>query len=260
MPEKVTAPKIRAMKGQRIVAVTAYDAPSAAIADEAGVDIVLVGDSVGNVSIGYGSTIPVSMEEMLHHTAAAARGCRRALLVADMPFGSYQTSAETAIANGIALVKAGAEAVKLEGVYKDAISGLTAAGVPVMGHVGFTPQSVNLFGGYRVQGKGKQADFVSDQAMGIAEAGAFAIVIEMVPAAVARSITQRVPVPTIGIGAGLDCDGEVQVFHDLLGILDGEPYKHTKRYLNFRDQAIEALRNYSEDVRNCRFPTEDNSF
>ncbi|MFN8138379.1 MAG: 3-methyl-2-oxobutanoate hydroxymethyltransferase [Fimbriimonadales bacterium] len=260
MSDKITAPKIRGMKGQRIVAVTAYDAPSARIADLAGVDIVLVGDSVGNTVIGYDSTISVSMEEMLHHTSAASRGCSRALLVADMPFGSYQSSPSQAVDNGIALMKAGAEAVKLEGDYSEAIAALVKAGVPVMGHVGFTPQSLHKFGGYRVQGRGQQAEAVLHDAQAICDAGVFSFVVEMVPAVVAAQLTKECPAPTIGIGAGKECDGEVQVFHDLLGIAEGEPYKHTRRYMEFHSAAVQALGKYAADVRNCQFPSDENAF
>jgi 3-methyl-2-oxobutanoate hydroxymethyltransferase len=260
MAEKITAPKIRAMKGGRIVCVTAYDAPSARIADDAGVDVVLVGDSVGNVVLGYENTLPVTLGEMLHHVRAAAKGAKRALLVADLPFGTFQASADDAIRAGIELVKAGAEAVKLEGPYTDAISGLVRAGVPVMGHVGMTPQSVNVFGGFKVQGRGQQADAVLSASQAIAHAGAFAIVLEVVPGDVAARITEQVTIPTIGIGAGSECDGEVQVFHDILGLSPEEPYKHSKRFLNAYQEMRDAIGRYADDVRNCRFPTDENTF
>jgi len=257
---KITAPKIRSMKGQRIVCVTAYDYPTALVADAAGVDVVLVGDSLGNVVLGYPNTLPVSLEEMIHHTSAAARGCENALLVADMPFGSYQASVSDAVSSAIELVKAGAEAVKLEGPYTEAIEEIVRAGIPVMGHVGMTPQSVNAFGGFRVQGRGNQADAVSAAAKAVANAGAFSMVLEMIPAVVAKRITDEVPVPTIGIGAGSDCDGEVQVLHDILGLLPGEMFKHTKRYSEGRDLMVNAVKQYADDVRNCKFPTDDNTF
>ncbi|KAA0228231.1 MAG: 3-methyl-2-oxobutanoate hydroxymethyltransferase [Armatimonadetes bacterium] len=260
MSEKVTAPSIRGMKGQRIVCVTAYDAPSARVADEAGVDLVLVGDSVGNVLLGYDSTLPVSLEEMIHHTKAARAGCKRALLVSDMPFGTYQTSPEDAVRSACALVRAGAEAVKLEGAFVDAIAAIVATGIPVMGHVGMTPQSVNAFGGYRVQGRGKQAELVVEAARKVADAGAFCIVLEVIPAVVAERITSEIAVPTIGIGAGPHCDGEVQVFHDIMGLSPGEPYKHTRRFLNGATMMVEAMRQYADAVRSGTFPDEENTF
>jgi 3-methyl-2-oxobutanoate hydroxymethyltransferase len=261
MSERVTAPKIRAMKGkQKIVCLTAYDQPSAAIADAAGVDLILVGDSVGNVVLGYENTLPVSLDDMIHHTRAAAKGTKNALLVADMPFGSYQASAEDAVRSGIALIKAGAEAVKLEGDYVDAIQALVKAGIPVMGHVGMTPQSVNVFGGFKVQGRGKQADAVLEAAKRIEAAGAFSIVLEMIPAVVADKITRELSIPTIGIGAGPDCDGEVQVFHDIMGLHPGDPYKHTRRFLNAYEAMTLAAVEYAKAVREGTFPTKDNSF
>jgi 3-methyl-2-oxobutanoate hydroxymethyltransferase len=256
----MTAPAIRAMKGGRIVAVTAYDAPTAKMADDAGVDIVLVGDSLGNTVLGFESTIPVSLEQMAHHTAAAARACKRAMLVADMPFGSYQSSVSQGVDGAVTLIKAGAQAVKLEGAYIETISALIKAGIPVMGHVGFTPQSVNKFGGYRVQGRGKHAETLIADAKAIADAGAFSIVVELIPASVAARLTKEVEAPIIGIGAGLECDGEVQVLSDVLGLAPGEPFKHTKRYANLYDAAVEALRKYADEVRSCRFPTDENSF
>lgn len=260
MTEKITVPKIRSMKGGRIVCVTAYEAPSARIADASGVDLILVGDSVGNVVLGYKNTLPVTLEEMIHHVKAARRGCSRALLAADMPFGTFQVSVEETIRSGIELIKAGAEAVKLEGAYTEAIEGLVRAGIPVMGHIGMTPQSVNAFGGYRVQGKGEKAERLLNEANLIEEAGAFCIVLEMVPAKLAERITHEISIPTIGIGAGPHCDGEIQVFHDLLGFAPGEPYKHTRRYLESWKLCTEALKQYASDVRTKRFPTEENSF
>lgn len=261
MPDKVTAPKIRAMKGkEKIVCLTAYDYPSAAIVDAAGVDVILVGDSAGNVVLGYKNTLPVSLEEMILCVRASSAGCENALLVADMPFGSYQASVEDAVRSGIAFVKAGAEAVKLEGNYADAIRALVKAGIPVMGHVGMTPQSVNVFGGFKVQGRGKQADAVLEAAKRIEDAGAFSIVLEMIPAVVADKITREISIPTIGIGAGPDCDGEIQVFHDIMGLHPGEPYKHTRRFLNAYEAMTLAAVEYAKEVREGTFPTKDNSF
>ncbi|RMG25766.1 MAG: 3-methyl-2-oxobutanoate hydroxymethyltransferase [Armatimonadetes bacterium] len=248
------------MKGGRIVCVTAYDAPSASMADEAGVDLILVGDSVGNVVLGYEDTLPVTMEQMLHHVAAARRGCKRALLVADMPFGSFQVGTDEAVANGIALVKAGADAVKLEGPWEDAIRRLVQAGVPVLGHVGMTPQSHHVFGGFKVQGRGEAGESVLDAAKRIERSGAFAVVLELVPAELAKKITAALTIPTIGIGAGPHCDGEVQVFHDLLGLLPGEPFRHTRRFLDGRTKMVEALKAYASAVRDGSFPTDENAF
>lgn len=259
MTEKITAPKIRSLKGGRIVCITAYDAPSALLADEAGVDLILVGDSVGNTTLGYANTLPVSLEDMLHHTRAARAGCSRALLVGDLPFGSYQTSVETAVESAVALVKAGADAVKLEGVYADAIAAIHKAGIPVMGHVGMTPQSVNAFGGFRVQGRGAGADRVLADARAVEDAGCFAVVLEVIPADLAGRITSALAIPTIGIGAGPACDGEVQVWHDLLGI-SPETFKHAKRFAEVGSVMRSAIEAYVSAVRNREFPSEDNSF
>lgn len=239
--------------------VTVYDAPSAHMADAAGVDVVLVGDSVGNAVLGYPNTLPVTMEDMVHHTKAAAAGCERALLVADLPFGSYQGSPFQAIDSAVALVKAGAEAVKLEGSYAEAIEGIVRAGIPVMGHVGMTPQSVNAFGGFRVQGRGDRADLVEQAAKAVEAAGVFSIVLEVIPGVVSKRVTGAVAVPTIGIGAGSDCDGEIQVWHDVLGIT-GETFKHAKAFLDGKNLITEALRSYAEAVRNRSFPGEENTF
>jgi 3-methyl-2-oxobutanoate hydroxymethyltransferase len=260
MQEKVTVPRIRSMKGGRIVCVTAYDAPSAELADSAGVDLILVGDSVGNVVLGYPSTLPVTLTDMIHHTSAVRRGCRRALLAADMPFGSYQPSPEKAVESAVALIQAGAEAVKLEGDFCEAIRLLTKSGIPVMGHIGMTPQSVHQFGGYRVQGRGKQSQALVDLACRIEDAGAFCLVLELVPAVVGEEITEKLAIPTIGIGAGIHCDGEIQVFHDILGLTPGPPFKHTRRFVEGREVLLSALKEYAEAVRERRFPTEENSF
>lgn len=261
MSERMTAPKIQSMKErrQRIVAVTAYDACFGALADEAGADIILVGDSVGNVMLGYDTTIPVSLEQMIHHTAAASKGVKRALLVADLPFGSYQESPAQAVRSSVALMKAGAHAVKLEGDYVEAIQAIVHAGIPVMGHLGMTPQSVHRFGGFRVQGRGSQACLILDAAKSLESAGAFSLVLELIPAEVAADVTAQVAIPTIGIGAGPDCDGEVQVLHDLLG-LSGGPFKHAKAYLDGRRLVSEALQSYVAEVRKREFPGPENSF
>lgn len=239
--------------------MTAYDAPSARMADAAGVDVVLVGDSVGNAVLGYANTLPVTLEQMAHHTKAAAAGCEWALLVSDLPFGSYQSSPSQAVDSAVVLVQAGAEAVKLEGSYTEAIEAIVRAGIPVMGHVGMTPQSVNAFGGFRVQGRGDRAELVVQAANAVEEAGVFSMVLEVIPGVVAKRITETVSVPTIGIGAGPDCDGEIQVWHDVLG-LSAERFKHAKRFLDGGDLMTEALKNYAEAVRGREFPSEENTF
>lgn len=260
MSDKVTAPRIRGMKarGEKVVCVTAYDAPMARLADEAGVDLVLVGDSVGDVVLGYTSTVPVTLEEMIHHTRAVRRGMSRALLVADLPFGTYQASPEQAMNSAVALMKAGAEAVKLEGT-SDAVPMLIEAGIPVMGHVGLTPQSVNRFGGHKVQGRGEDAELVLKAAKKLDEQGAFSIVLELVPASLAAQITEALSIPTVGIGAGVGCDGQIQVLHDVLGLSE-RTFKHAKPYMRGRDLVLESLQTYASEVRSGAFPEEQNSF
>lgn len=258
--QKVTAPRIRAMKArdEKVVCLTAYDATSGAIADAAGVDVILVGDSLGNVVLGLETTLPVSLEDMVHHTSATRRGVKRALLVADMPFGSYQSSVAAAVDAAVVLVKAGAEAVKLEGAYTEQIKAIVKAGIPVMAHVGMTPQSVNNFGGFRIQGRGEDAHAVIQAAQDVDKAGAFAIVLELIPADLAKEITAMVSCPTIGIGAGVDCDGQVQVFHDILGLTDMR-LKHVKIYCEGRELFEKAVALYSREVRCAVFPTPEQS-
>lgn len=261
MSDRVTAPQIMAMKaeGRRIVCVTAYDATAGKIADDSGVDLILVGDSLGNTVFGHSTTLPVTLDQVIHHTQATRNGVERALLVADLPFGSYQVSPEQAVESSIALVKAGADAVKLEGAYSEAISSIRKAGIPVMGHVGMTPQSVNAFGGFRVQGKGKDGELVLQAARQVDEAGAFAIVLELIPATLAKTVTSSVSCATIGIGAGPDCDGEIQVFHDVVG-LSARVFRHSKRYTNSRLAQTRALRRYTQEVREREFPGKEQSF
>ena len=261
MSEKVTAPGLKRMRdsGEKIVCLTAYDFPSAVIADEAGVDLVLVGDSVGNVVQGHATTIPVELEEICYHVKIVRRGISRALLVADLPFGSYNVSTEQAIESSIRLMKAGADAVKLEGDYGDAIRGIVKAGIPVMGHVGFTPQSVNNFGGAKVQGRGDGADAIVAHAKSIEAAGAFGIVLELIPAALAEQITNALSIPTIGIGAGIQCSGEIQVWHDIMG-LSTKQHKHTRFYFSGRSAMIDAANAYTQDVKSGTFPGPENSF
>jgi len=255
MSAKMTAPAVRAMKQQRaqVVCVTAYDYPSARIADEAGVDVILVGDSVGNVVLGFANTLPVTLEMMVHHVAAVARAHPQALLVADLPFGSYQCGTDAAVQSAVALVRAGAEAVKLEGPYIAEIEGMIQAGIPVMGHVGMTPQSYHNFGGFRVQGKGDTGDAILSAAKTIEAAGAFAIVLELIPDSLAYRITEELTIPTIGIGAGPGCDGQIQVFHDAMGLDQNTP-KHAKRYADARSLLLEGLKLYVEEVREKQFP------
>lgn len=261
MADKVTAPRLRAMrtKGERIVCVTAYDAVFGALADEAGVDVVLVGDSVGNVLLGYEDTIPVTLEEMVHHTRATARGVRYALLVADLPLGAYGSSVGQAVDSAVALAKAGAKAVKLEGVFPEEIAAITRIGIPVMGHVGMTPQSTNAFGGFRVQGRGEAGESVIADAKAVEAAGAIAIVLELVPAELASRITDALSCPTIGIGAGVGCSGQIQVVHDVLG-LSPQPLRHAKRFVSGHDCLLDGLRAYTQEVREGTFPGQEHSF
>jgi 3-methyl-2-oxobutanoate hydroxymethyltransferase len=258
---KTTARHVRSLKGERpIVCVTAYDAPGAAIADAAQVDVILVGDSVGNTVLGMRDTVGVTLDQMLYHTAAVRRGCENALLVADMPFGSYQASVDEAVRSAVALAKAGAEAVKLEGPYEQQIAAIVRAGLPVMGHVGMTPQSVNAFGGFRVQGReAEEAERILADARVVEEAGAFAVVLELIPIDLARRATRELAIPTIGIGAGPGCDGQIQVFHDLVGLGEGH-FRHAKRYVEGRELFVAALRAYADEVRAGTFPTEEHGF
>lgn len=258
----MTVPKFRSLKGKRkLVCLTAYDEPTGRLADSGGVDLILVGDSLGNVVLGYENTLPVTMDEMLHHVRAARRGIRTALLVADMPFGSFQGSVDNTVDNACALMKAGAEAVKLEGgsAVAPAIERLVSVGVPVMGHVGMTPQSVHSYGGFRVQGRGNQADLVAVEARRVADAGAFSLVIEMTPANVAARITSALSVPTIGIGAGVQCDGQIQVFHDLFGLGTFLP-KHARTMFDAGAGIREGVRKYAELVESGGFPSDEESF
>ncbi len=264
MSEKVTVRTLRQMKTrhERIVAITAYDYPSAALADSAGVDVVLVGDSVGNTVLGYDTTLPVRLEEIEHHLRAVRRGLKRALLVADMPFLTYGVSVSESVQNAGRLMQAGAEAVKVEGATEpvlEAIRAMVGIGIPVMAHLGLTPQSIHQFGGYRVQGRGEQARALLQSAQAVQSAGAFAVVLEVIPASLAQQITETLEIPTIGIGAGVHCDGEIQVWHDLLG-LNPQTFKHAKRYANLHEVIQGALRAYAREVRERKFPTEEHSF
>jgi 3-methyl-2-oxobutanoate hydroxymethyltransferase len=251
-------------RGEPIVMVTAYDYPSGRIADAAGIDVVLVGDSAAMTVLGNDSTVPATMEEMLMLTRAAARGAERPLVVADMPFGSFQVSDEEAVRNGIRFVKeAGADAVKLEGAgptLSRALA-LVGAGIPVMGHVGLTPQSATMLGGFRAQGRtAEKARALLQDARALEVAGCFTIVLEAVPAQVAARITESLTVPTIGIGSGRGCDGQVLVFHDLLGLYDGKAPRFVKRYANLADETRAALERYAADVRSGAFPGDEHTY
>ena len=250
---------------EKLVVVTAYDALFGRLVDESGVDVVLVGDSLGNVVLGLDSTVPVTLDQMIHHARAVRRGVTRALLVVDMPFLTYQVSPQQAIANsGRVLQETEAQAVKLEGGSADvanAVRAVTSVGIPVMGHLGFTPQSVHALGGFRVQGRdADDAERLVAEARRLEEAGAFAIVLELIPAALAARITEAVAVPTIGIGAGTACDGQVLVLPDLLGLNDRFAPKFLKRYATLADDVRAAVGRYRDDVRAGRYPDVDHSF
>lgn len=266
-PEKVTVPSLRASKGrgERLVCLTAYDYPTARIVDEAGTDIILVGDSLGNVVLGYDSTVPVTLEEMLHHTRAVRRGVERALLVADMPYGTYHTGPDDAVRAALRLVKeGGAEAVKLEGgrARVETVRRLVAAEIPVMGHLGLTPQSLNKLGSYRLQAKtADAARALVEDARALEEAGVFAVVLEVVPREIAREVTAALRVPTIGIGAGADCDAQILVTHDLLGLsFSKSSPRFVRQYVNLRDAMNEAFQAYADDVRSGAFPSDEHSY
>ena len=257
-PKRVTVPAVKAMKRvQRVGMLTAYDFPTAKIADAAGTDIILVGDSLGMVVLGYPDTLSVTVDEMLHHTRAVARGTQRALVVGDMPYLSYHISLEESVRNAGEFIRAGAQAVKIEGGKAQRIKTIEAildAEIPVMGHIGLTPQSVNVVGGFKLQGKhADDAKRLIDEAVALDGAGCFSIVLECVPEELAALITERVSVPTIGIGAGPSCDGQVLVFHDLLSLYDGHTPKFVRRYASIGDEMLNAIAKYLEDVRSGRF-------
>jgi 3-methyl-2-oxobutanoate hydroxymethyltransferase len=262
---KVTVRTFREMKerGQKIVSTTAYDFPSAVVADQAGIDLLLVGDSVGMVVLGYDSTIPVTMAEMSHHVRAVARATPRALLAADLPFNSYQASPVDAVRNSGRLLKRGAEAVKLEGGRRmlPQIEAILHADIPVLGHLGLTPQSVHQFGGYRVQARGREAaDALLEDAIALERAGCFALVLEGIPSELGAEVTRALRIPTIGIGAGPDCDGQVLVLHDLIGLTFGKPARFVRRYADVAGTVREALRAFGDDVRAGRYPNAAESY
>lgn len=251
-------------KGEKLSMLTAYDYSTAKLEDESGINGILVGDSLGNVVLGYEDTVSVTMEDMIHHGAAVARGAKNALVVVDMPFMSYEASVEEAVRNAGRLMKEGrAGAVKLEGGVRVAeqIRAIVKAGIPVMGHIGLTPQSINVFGGFKVQGKSEEAAraLLAD-AKAVEEAGAFAVVIEAVPAALAQMITDAVSIPTIGIGAGAGCDGQILVYQDMLGMFSDFTPKFVKRYANVGEVMREAFANYAAEVASGAFPTEEHTY
>jgi 3-methyl-2-oxobutanoate hydroxymethyltransferase len=262
---RVTVPALRRMRkaGEKISMLTVYDYPFARIFDAAGIDVLLVGDSVGTCVQGHETTLPVTLGEMVYHTRMVARAVRRALVVGDMPFGSYQTSAGQAVDSACALVKEGAQAVKLEGGARmaDRIAAIVAADVPVMGHIGLTPQSVHRMGGFRVQGRGSEGhDEILRDALAVQEAGAFSVVLEGIPKELGAEITASLEIPTLGIGAGIGCDGQVLVMHDLLGLTDGWTPRFLKRYAAMAEEARDAVRRFGDDVRAGRYPADEHSF
>ncbi|MDQ1444180.1 MAG: 3-methyl-2-oxobutanoate hydroxymethyltransferase [Acidimicrobiaceae bacterium] len=264
MAQKMTAPAVRARKGtDPLVMVTAYDAPGARMADEAGVDVILVGDSLAMVVLGYEDTLQVTTEDMAHHIAAVARAKPRCMVVGDLPWMSYHVSVGDTVRNAAALVRAGAQAVKLEGGAKRVpmVSAIVDAEIPVMGHIGLTPQSVHAMGGFKVQGKSVDAAaLLVEDALALEAAGVFSLVLEGVPDEVARMVTAAVSVPTIGIGAGPWCDGQVLVFHDVLGIEDRIVPKFVRRYASLRADGVAALAAFADDVRARRFPSDAESY
>lgn len=263
---RVTIRDLREMKrrGEKIPMITAYDYTAAQLVERAGIPLILVGDSLGQVMLGYDSTVPVSMDDMVHHVKAAVRGTERAHVVGDMPFLSYHAADSDAVRNAGRLLKeGGAQSVKLEGGQERAetVSRLALSGIPVMGHIGLTPQAVNQLGGYRVQGKSlKDAVRLMEDARALEEAGAYALVLECVPAPLARMISERVEIPTIGIGAGAGCDGQVQVFHDLMGLYSDFKPKHARRYAELGDTIVGATADYMRDVQAGAFPTDAESY
>jgi 3-methyl-2-oxobutanoate hydroxymethyltransferase len=263
---KVTTATVRDMKkkGEKITMITAYDYPTGAIVDEAGIDMILVGDSLAMVVLGYDSTLPVTMDVMIHHTKAVTRAVSRALVIGDMPFMSYQASVDEAVRNaGRFLQEAGAQAVKLEGGREvaEVTRRIAAAGIPVMAHLGLTPQAVHQLGGYKVQGKGNEAaNRILEDAKILEEAGAFSVVLECVPTELGRVVTEALSIPTIGIGGGVHCDGQVLVLHDILGMFERFTPKFVKKYANINAQMKEAVGKYIDEVRQGQFPDPEHSF
>jgi 3-methyl-2-oxobutanoate hydroxymethyltransferase len=261
MPVSTTDLAAYKARGTKFVMLTAYDYPTARVLGEAGIPVLLVGDSVGQVMLGYDSTIPVTMEEMLHHTKAVARGAGNALIVGDMPFGAYQVSDDQGVENAIRFLKAGAHSVKIEGPRIDLAAKLASSGIPVMGHLGLTPQSVHLFGGYKVQGRtAEQADNILRWSKELEEAGCFALVLECVPAELGKAVTSRLSIPTIGIGAGPDTDAQVLVIHDLVGFKDTPDARFVKRYADVRPVIADAARAFAAEVAAGQYPGPEHSY
>ncbi len=262
---RITIDQVKEIKqrGEKIVMLTAYDYPTAKIIDEAGIPLILVGDSLGMVVLGYESTIPVTMEEMLHHTKAVVRGTKQAMIIGDMPFMTYHITDDDALRNAARFIQeGGAQAIKLEGgvAVAEKVSRLVACGIPVMGHIGLTPQSIHQLGGFKVQGKTPEAaKKLLKDAQVLEEAGAFAIVLETVPTQLATLITQKIGIPTIGIGAGIGCDGQVQVINDILGSFTDFVPKHTKQYAKLTDIMSSAITQYYNEVKAGNFPTDEQS-
>jgi 3-methyl-2-oxobutanoate hydroxymethyltransferase len=264
--KKITPVDVQAMKkqGKKITMLTAYDYPTALLEDRAGIDIILVGDSVAMTVLGYENTLPVTMDEMIHHTKAVVRGAKHPLIIGDMPFMSYNTSEREAIFNaGRFMKEGGADAIKLEGgaSVKEIVRAIVKGGIPVMGHIGLTPQTISMLGGFKVQGKDAQgAQKIIDDALSLEEAGAFSVLLEAVPAPIAKMVTERLTVPTIGIGAGIHCDGQVLVVHDMLGFFDRFTPKFAKKYVNLSELILKALESYRDEVLKGEFPTDQHSF
>jgi len=263
---RITIDQIKNMKqrGEKIAMLTAYDYSTAKVVDEVGIPLILVGDSLGMVVLGYESTIPVTMDEMIHHTKAVVRGTKQAMVIGDMPFMTYHTSISDAQRNAARFIQeGGAQAIKLEGgvTVADKVRSIVNCGIPVMGHIGLTPQSIHQLGGYKVQGRTPEAaDKMIKDALALEEAGAFAVLMETVPAPLATLITQKLSVPTIGIGAGVGCDGQVQIINDILGWYTDFVPKHTKQYVKLSDVMSSALAQYYNEIKAGKFPTEEQSF
>jgi len=247
---------------KRFTMLTSYDSLTASLFDEAGIPVLLVGDSAANLVFGYDSTLPVTVEDMLPIVSAVARSSKNAMVVADMPFGSYQTSTSSALESATKFLKAGAHAVKLEGGQRivETVKILVEAGIPVMGHIGLTPQSVNVLGGYKVQGRGEQAEALRQDAKSLENSGAFSIVLEAIPSELAKQITESVSIPSIGIGAGPDTDAQVMVWQDLVGLTPGPKPKFVKNYLNLREQVEKAVKEFGSDVASGKYPDKDHSY
>lgn len=264
-PKKIRTTTLSQFKerGEKFACLTSYDSLTSQIFDQAGIELLLVGDSAANNFLGYDSTLPITVDELIVFTRAVSKAAKRALVVADLPFGSYEVGADQAVANSIRLMKeGGAEAVKLEGGHRSvpAIKAITNAGIPVCAHLGFTPQSVHALGGFKIQGKGDGADLLIEEALAIQEAGAFAVVLEMVPSDVAARVESALSIPTIGIGAGSTTTGQVLVWTDFAGLTEGPALRFAKRYLDMRSELSEAATVYLKEVKNSEFPGAEHSF